>query len=219
MSSTMSDGNTSGSSATANTLQPATTLTQFPRLPLELRQMIWRACLPPSNRVLPVKIIDATDNLSSKFKSCCSHSAYVDASDLRMLEVCHESRTEYLAANPKFLPGIRNSKLYYDPQATIIYLTNFGGLWTVLRPADIADIQFLAVFCPSKSGVDHPDRVYAFNSLKELMCVVAWIPKGFEHRRYCQEICTNTTQILEIYKAAVKSSNNVPKVSILEGMP
>lgn len=202
----------------ANIQQPATTFMQFPRLPLEIRQIIWRACLPPKNRVLPVKVMRA-DNSSSKFKSCCSHSAYAHASDLRMLEVCHESRTEYLSANPKFLPGVRDAKLYYNPEATIIYLTNFGGLRTVLRPSEIAHIQTLAVFCPNKSDFGYPDRVYTFSNLKELKCVVGWTPKGFDHRRYCQEICTNITLELEMYKAVVESSKSVPRVSILEGMP
>jgi hypothetical protein len=136
-----------------------------------------------------------------------------------MLEVSHESRTEYLAANPKFLPGVRRAKLYFKPEATIIYLTNFGNPFTVVRLLDVMDNRILAVFCPTKSGVGDPGRVYAFGNLKEVMCVVGGTPTGFEHRRYCKEVCTNTMRELERYNAKVKSSNNIPKVSILEGMP
>ncbi|KAE8454233.1 hypothetical protein EG329_005158 [Mollisiaceae sp. DMI_Dod_QoI] len=219
------------------TPQPLAAFAPFPRLPLELRHIIWSHILPPGRRVLRVMLIQQEDPQIFNFlwfngSPLPQLPMYTSATDVRMLQICHESRTEYLKANPKFLPGIYGDKLYYHPETTIIHIVNLhGSTWfnNLVRLAGgkdlkiqswFTDIKILATYVVHLELVaehEMPLCMDQFSNLKEL-CIVDVPDYGRLQwcKRTCQEVCTDIEQALARYKEKVNPSYNVPRILVLE---
>lgn len=121
-------------------LEPIQEFHLFPKLPIELRQRIFRTAVPdivpPTIQVmLDCDMIGSPTQpgvgIATNIFFCFSNEYEIRTTklDLALLSTCHDSRKAYKLANPNFLPlQDPQSRFYYNATFDVVYITNFSYL-------------------------------------------------------------------------------------------
>ncbi|PVH78116.1 hypothetical protein DL98DRAFT_590640 [Cadophora sp. DSE1049] len=176
------------------------TFEPFPRLPKELRRLIFKFALPSSNqmitvtahcrKLMPKKKVYVFFTAPPQRRGMPPQSK--DVKDVRLLKVCWESREVFLENKRGCLPGAGKNLIRFDPKNTPIFIENYAvlarntalkqayrsGSW---RPKWLKQIERLALGQITDSKWLHSDgkpvsqlsSLQAFKSLRELWLGIA----------------------------------------------
>ncbi|KAH7412785.1 hypothetical protein BKA64DRAFT_770545 [Cadophora sp. MPI-SDFR-AT-0126] len=116
--------------------EPLEKFEPFPRLPKELRRLIFKFALPLSNqmitvcihyrKLMPKKQAYVFFAVSPRRRGMPTQSK--DVKDIRSLKVCWESREVFLENMRGCLPGSGKNLIYFDPKNTPIFIQNYAVL-------------------------------------------------------------------------------------------
>ncbi|CZR61267.1 uncharacterized protein PAC_11163 [Phialocephala subalpina] len=114
---------------------------QFPKLPYELREQVWKLALPSKLRMLRVRVKfvpkdskdpDKPSSTTLEFRvsrdSQETNPIRVNKSELALSITCRESRDTYLDRHPNTLPAAKGAFIRYNTNNTIVSIRNYDYL-------------------------------------------------------------------------------------------
>ncbi|KAG4438766.1 hypothetical protein IFR05_005743 [Cadophora sp. M221] len=108
----------------------------FPRLPTELRRLIFKFALPSSKRMITVTahyrdlMPEKTPHVffTATPQDPCLPLQLEDVKDVQLLSVCFESREVFLESNGACIPGSSKSLIRFNQQHSTIFISNYHDL-------------------------------------------------------------------------------------------
>jgi hypothetical protein len=156
-----------------------------------------------------------------------NHPMSASVRNVEISAVCHEARTEYLFANPKFLIAHSGGKIHYNPDTTIIYIMNWDimayGIADAITshllsglPVDkwVSEIKRLAV--RKQSLMNDMRHVMLMTGLEQLIAVVE-PPKRAIYGLISDlnEWLKSRKEVLEATKSRIAPNSKVPRMSLI----